>query len=197
MKYRELEDLIKLPYFTLQDIALLRAKLFPYQLSSWAAKGYLIKAKNGVYVFSNRQKDVSPIDLARTIYEPSYISLEFALSYYGFIPEMVSAITSVTTKANRTFSSVLGHYIFRHIKPDLFWGYTQMKDTPAVIAEPEKAILDYLYLNLSKLKGIQDFENIRFNKMEIAKKIDPKKFNQYLAGFGMKKLEEYAPLCLH
>ena len=197
MKYRDLEGLIKLPYFTLHDVSLLGAKLFPYQLSSWAAKGYLIKAKNGVYVFANRRKDVRAFDLARTIYEPRYISLEFALSYYGFIPEMVAAITSVTTKANRTYTSTLWHYTFRHIKPCLFWGYTTLKDANVLMAEPEKAILDYLYLNLTKLRGIHDFESIRFNKMEIAQKINPKKFQQYLSGFELKKLEEYAQLCLH
>jgi hypothetical protein len=120
------------------------------------------------------------------------------LAWYGFIPEMVYAHTSVTAKINRTFENSYGHFIYRHIKSDLFWGYTEIK-TPSgryLMAEPEKALLDYLYLNLSRIKNENDFENIRFNTEQIRERVDENKFRQYLKAFGVKKMEPWGVRCL-
>jgi hypothetical protein len=50
------------------------------------------------------------------------------------------------------------------------------------IADPEKALLDYFYLN-PKLKEEDDFEEMRFNLKEINSKIDFEKINTYLEAF--------------
>ncbi len=127
MKYQDLTSLIKIPIFSKNDIVLAGGKIFDYQLTRWVKKGYLLKIKNGIYVFKRDYKKIRGEEIAAAIYQPSYLSLESALSAYGFIPEMVYAYVSVTGKINRTFDNEFGHFIYRHLKSELFWGYREIK----------------------------------------------------------------------
>lgn len=61
--------------------------------------------------------------LANILYQPSYISLEFALSYYSLIPESVYLITSVTTKPTREFAVGKLFFSYQTIKKQAFVGY--------------------------------------------------------------------------
>ena len=55
--------------------------------------GKLIKIINGLY---ETNPNVNGYLLAGSIYGPSYLSFEYALSYYGLIPEKATAYTSAT-----------------------------------------------------------------------------------------------------
>jgi hypothetical protein len=88
--------------------------------------------------------------------------------------------------------------MYRHIKPELFWGYTEIKTEYGhyLLAEPEKALLDYLYFNLSKIRNENDFASIRFNMDTIIEKIDSEKFLKYLTAFNSNKMKVWALRCL-
>jgi len=199
MKYQDLTSLIKIPIFSKNDIVLAGGKIFDYQLTRWVKKGYLLKIKNGIYIFKRDYEKIRGEEIATAIYQPSYLSLESALSAYGFIPEMVYTYVSVTGKINRTFDNKFGHFIYRHLKAELFWGYREVRTDTGwyLIAEPEKAVLDYLYLNLSKINSESDFENLRFNEDRLSKTLNRGKFLQYLQAFDIKKLKRWANMCLH
>lgn len=173
------------PVFSKQDLKLLGVKVFAYQLSLWQKQGYIIKVKNGIYVFADCLEKVSPEDIASLLYSPSYISLEKALSIYGLIPEMVYSITCITPKATRRFKNKFGGFIYRHIKPSLFFGYRQIKgkNISYLLAEPEKALLDFIYLNTSKIKNKHDLEGLRLNWKVLAGLISRDKLKQYLKLF--------------
>jgi hypothetical protein len=198
MRYEDLAKLITTPVFSKNDIILGKGTLYDYQLTRWVKKGYLLKLKNGIYAFNKDYGQIRGEAVATVLYQPSYLSMESALSYYGFIPEMVYTYVSVTSKTNRTFDNKLGHFIYRHVKSTLFWGYVEVKtDTGRyLIAEPEKAVLDYLYLNLSKIKNETDFMNLRFNEDRIGEVLNKEKFFQYLQVFGVKKMTHWAHRCL-
>ena len=199
MKYQDLTSLIKIPIFSKNDIVLAGGKIFDYQLTRWVKKGYLLKVKNGIYIFKRDYEKIRGEEIAAAIYQPSYLSLESALSAYGFIPEMVYAYVSVTGKINRTFDNEFGHFIYRHLKSELFWGYREIKTGTGryLIAEPEKALLDYFYLNLSKINSESDFENLRFNEDRLREILNREKFVKYLQAFQIKKLKRWANRCLH
>ncbi|OGC22824.1 hypothetical protein A2291_08565 [candidate division WOR-1 bacterium RIFOXYB2_FULL_42_35] len=188
MKYFDFKKKLEKPLFTTQDIRLLGDKVFAYQLCLWQKQGYIIKLKNGVYVFTDGIGQVKPETIAANLYAPSYISLEKALSFYGLIPEMVYSITSVTPKTTRTFKNRLGNFTYQHLKPALFCGYREIKDGPAsyLLAEPEKALLDYLYLH--KIKDKKDWQGLRLNQKIINNTFRPKLFANYLRLFDNKKL---------
>ena len=199
MKYEDLALLIKTPIFSKNDIVLAGGKIYDYQLTRWVKKGYLLKIKNGIYIFKRDYEKIKGEEIAAAIYQPSYLSLESALSAYGLIPEIVYSYVSVTGKTNRTFDNKFGHFIYRHLKTELFWGYREVRTSSGwyLIAEPEKAILDYLYLNLSKINSESDFENLRFNEDRLCETLNRGKFLQYLQAFEIKKLKRWANMCLH
>jgi hypothetical protein len=198
MKYEELLKLIQTPYFSRGNHLLDGQKLFDYQISLWVKKGNLLRLRNGTYAFAKDKENIQGEEIASFIYEPSYLSMESALARYGFIPEMVYAYISVTARINRKFTNDFGTFLYRHIKPELFWGYTEIKTQHGhyLIADPEKALLDYLYLNLSKIRNEADFDNIRFNIDTIKEKINVEKYHKYLAAFSVKKMKTWALRCL-
>lgn len=198
MKYNDLEACIRSPVFTRQELLIHGLRVYDYQLSLWVKKGYLIRLKNGVYAFARDADQLVGEEIAYLLYQPSYLSMESVLFHYGFIPEMVYAHTSVTAKTNRVFDNDFGRFIYRHIKKELFWGYRAVSSKSGLylMAEPEKAVLDYLYLNLAKIRSQEDFEGLRFNGGQLGSRLKPDRFLRYLAAFDSLKMEKWAMQCL-
>lgn len=121
----------------------------------------LIKLKNGLYTLSSI--NVPKFLIANKLYAPSYVSFETALSYYNIIPETVYTIFSATTKASREFEAQESNFTFHRIKKEAFFGYIPKKidNIVTLIAEPEKALLDYLYFVALKKKAFNDRLNIK------------------------------------
>jgi len=149
-------------------------------LHRYKKRGFIIQLKRGLYVFP----DFLPPDVyvANKLYSPSYISLEFALSYHGVIPETVYEITSVTTKTTRRFETLGKAFSYRKIKRAAYTGYEIQKQRGFSfnIANAEKAFVDLNYLRLRN--GQKPIS--RFNK----EKINSKKAIDYAFLFGNKKL---------
>jgi predicted transcriptional regulator of viral defense system len=143
-------------------------------------QGYIQSIKRGLYKLSD--ESVPDLYLANKLYEPSYISLEFALSYHRVIPETVYEITSITPKTTRRFETLGKIYSYRKIKKTAFTGYIieKQKGLSFQIADPEKAFVDTNYFRI--LDGLKPIS--RFNK----DKIDSIKAFRYAALFGNEKL---------
>ena len=118
--------------------------------------GLFVKLRNNFYAI----KDSNPSQylIANKMYQPSYISLQKALSHYGIIPEVVYAVTSVTAKISREYATPKGVFIYQRIKKKAFTGYgLRLIDKDKVlIATPEKALADYLYFVDLKLVSLND-----------------------------------------
>jgi predicted transcriptional regulator of viral defense system len=116
----------------------------------WTRKGYLVRLRQGIYAFPEyRGKPDMAAYFASRIYNPSYISLHSALSFYGLIPESVVQITSITSLKTAVFKNVFGEYSYKSIRNDLMFGYVArpIGDGRAIpYATREKALLDLLYL---------------------------------------------------
>ncbi len=134
----------------------------------------LINVKKGLYVFgaSARQGPYSKEVLANLIYGPSAISLEYALSFYGLIPERVEEVTSITPKRNKEFNTPVGRFSYHYLRLSKYpIGITQINimNRNILIATKEKAICDMLYLKCGLLKN-EDylteylFENLRLDE---------------------------------
>jgi hypothetical protein len=83
------------------------------------------------------------------IYGPSYVSLDYALHYYGLIPERVEAVTSVTSGRGRRFYTPVGLFIYRTIPLRAYpIGVDQVQmegGRPFLIATPEKTLADKIH----------------------------------------------------
>ncbi len=121
------------------------------QFGRWVKTGQLIQLKRGIYLLPKEYggKQFNGYYLACVLLRPSYISLEKALEFYGLIPEGVFVYTALTTRRANFFSNLAGKFSYRHIQPGLFWGYDTVEkgNTAFYLATPEKALLDYIYVN--------------------------------------------------
>ncbi len=195
MQYLDLKTQLKdFPVFSIKDIEKVDLSFHKQRLSEWQKKGYVKKIRQGFYMFSDLQINEKILfTIANRIYEPSYISLEMVLSIYGIIPEAVYGVTSVTSQNTKDIKAPIGNFIYRHIQPNLMFGYELLEHDGYryQIAEIEKAILDYLYLN-PKLIDNESFEGMRFNTSELKEKLNVEKFNKYLEAFNNKSLARRA-----
>lgn len=120
------------------------------QLSRWVRDGRLIRLRRGAYALpAPWRRSCAPAEhVANLLHSPSYVSLERALSIYGLIPEGVPVVTSVTTGRPITLTTGLGAFVYRHVKVGWFFGYCEMAfgGGSALVATPEKALLDLIYL---------------------------------------------------
>ena len=193
MNFLELKDKLKgFQTFNINDIKKINPNFHSQRLSYWQNKGYIKKITKEFYVFSDTEINENLLFLiANKIYPHSYVSLETAFSYYNFIPESVYAITSATSGKTKSFETQIGYFIYRRIKPSLLFGYDliEYNNLNFKIAQPEKAVCDYFYLN-PRIKSEIDFKELRFNGDEFHKKTDLKKMELYAALFKNKSMEK-------
>jgi len=125
-------------------------------------------------------------EIANKIFNPSYISLEMALSYYRLIPESVYVVTSVSSRKPYKYATPVGEFTYRKIKPGLFFGHdlVDYTDKRFKIATIEKAVLDYFYLN----PHISRFSSLRINGESFWEQINEDKLFIFLDKFSQKRL---------
>lgn len=137
--------------------------------------GAFKRIKRGAYCLASER--LSKFELANYLYQPSYISFETAMSYYGLIPETVYTVISATSKPQKTYNFEEQAYQYIQIKKNFFFGYSPVKirDKTIRMADKEKAVLDYLYLASLKKQSI--------NERLSLSKLDKKKLGFYVKFF--------------
>jgi predicted transcriptional regulator of viral defense system len=157
MRYLELQKAVETNLFTLADVK----KHFPeesdggvkMQLSRFKKRGLIFSLKRGIYCFDPQKID--ELQLANKLYRPSYVSMETALRFYGMIPDVPQEVVSVNPLTLRKFQTDFGRFVYHKIKKELFWGYRKLSHGERrghfLIAEKEKALLDYFYLRKIKV----------------------------------------------
>lgn len=166
----------------------IRSDVFDYQVLLDALAGYrkprdkitrlltsktIIRLKKGLYCFGEafRKEPVSREYIANLIYGPSYVSLEYALSYHGLIPERVEIVTSVTTGRSRDFDTPLGTFSYHMLEGDRYAvGAILEKSgkTPFLIASPEKALTDKIWTD-KRFSGLRlsDYDAYLYDDLRI------------------------------
>tara|TARA_R100001143_G_scaffold6711_1_gene9067 strand:- start:7605 stop:8228 length:624 start_codon:yes stop_codon:yes gene_type:complete len=191
MNYRQFHDAMNaFPVFSIREIE----KHFPgfdsRRLVEWQDKGYIQKLRNRFYYFSgNAVNERYLFFAANELYSPSYISLESALSWYGYIPEGVFQVTSCSSRKTQSFDTPLGGFNYRHIKPALFFGYhlEEWNNYHFAIADPEKTVIDYLYLH-HKISEPDDLESLRWKSTEMNNSLSMVKIDKYASHIDSKAL---------
>lgn len=192
MRFLEFHNrLIKLGLISTNDIT----KAFPdfdvNRLAEWQEKGYLKKLVNRWYLFSEIQVNEALLyRISNSLYKPSYISMESALSFYQLIPEGVYIQKAVSTRKTKSLSTPIGNFHYHAIKPKLYFGYSILHDQeyPILMAEAEKAILDYLYFTAS-VKKREDIISLRFNPLQYHEVITQDKLMTYASEYSSNSLD--------
>ena len=174
-------------FFTNQDLK----QLFPNisRIGISVAIKRLIKTKTisrlerGKFQFLLSKIQPNEYTTANFIYQPSYISLETALSLYGVIDQFTYQITSITTKKAKTKTYSQKEYSYSHIDKKFFTDY-RLQDN-YLIASLYKALFDYFYLTL---KGLKSKNNINLINLTDVQK---KEFIDYVDTYHMPKFSKF------
>ncbi len=122
----------------------------------------LISLERGKYL--KGAANVSDFEIAQFLYSPSYISFETALNYHGILSQFPMEITSATTK-RRIIKEVLGKvFSYANISTKLFTGY--YKEDKFLMALPEKALFDQLYMIARGLKTEQYMDEMDYTRVK-------------------------------
>lgn len=165
----------------------------------WTQKGYLVRLRQDWYAFGDMLKvpDFHRV-VASKIYTPSYISLHSALAFYGIIPESVFCITSVTSNRTTSYKNAFGEYSYQSIKPNLLFGYEVKKTSDGhsfMLALPEKAILDLLYL-YPEYNSTEALLDLRFDDEWMSEELNVTKLFEMSERARIKSLEHRIKLLI-
>ena len=158
-------ELRPLLVFTSRDIHKVDPGFNPVNLNNWQKNGYIIKLGKGLYTFADHNVDKKLLYFAANkIIDPSYISCESALSFYGIL-RIEDPIVSVNPIKSYTYKSQYGGYKFHKTKPELMNNYDliQYNQHYFKIATVEKAIVDFFFFN-PKYQTRNQIEKIPFDK---------------------------------
>ena len=151
MKTIELKNALPLSVFSHEMVSSILEKSFSNvneKISNLVKNGDLIRLKKGFYTFSKpyQTKAIDLISASNMLYTPSYVSFDYALSFYGMIPERVSEITSATSKNEKLFETPIGRFSYKKVSIEAYslgvdWIYDDIEGGK-FIATPEKALCD-------------------------------------------------------
>jgi len=153
--------------------------------------GDIIRIKKGLYIFNDdlRRKPISLMYLANLIHGPSYVSLEYALQHYAFLPERVVEVTSVTTSRSKRYTTPVGHFSFQHIPLSCFTPgmdlFTNDSGNSYLIAVPEKALVDKINAG-PQLRTNKDMKRYLFDDLRLK--------SSDLQQLSIQMVEEYCTL---
>lgn len=168
-------------------------------LNQWMKKGYIVKLRKEFYAFSDYlEMPGFARYVANRIYLPSYVSLHSALSFYGMIPEEVVQLTSVTSLKTKQFLNPFGQFAYHNVKPEMMFGYElrPMDECHSILmATPEKALLDLLYL-YPFYKTPRDMEELRLDEDFLTDDFDRERFTGFADRLGRRSLIRRADILL-
>jgi len=159
------------------------------RLYEWRKAGKLLALRRGMYTLAApyRRSVVHPALLSNQLYTPSYLSLHWALSFYGLIPEKTVVYTAVTPRVPRTFENDFGVYRYSNLKQEFFFGYrtVDMGGEKVFVARPEKALLDLWHLH----SGVWDADRMVEMRFQGFDAVSMKRLRDYSNRFGMPRLQ--------
>uniref|UniRef100_A0A2A4YTX7 Transcriptional regulator n=1 Tax=OCS116 cluster bacterium TaxID=2030921 RepID=A0A2A4YTX7_9PROT len=129
--------------------------------------GSLIRLKRGKYVLADdlRIEATHPYSVAQALVPGSYISMEAALSYHGWIPEAVYSVVSVTPKRkSKEFNhKVFGQFSFYPLalnRINFLEGVHRIKlnNQTWFMASPLRALIDMIAYKKTEWQGLEWIE---------------------------------------
>ena len=174
------------PFFTASQLSVLleiskESSLFKV-VQRLLKAGLLVRVERNKYARTDSLGN--HFGLANFLYEPSYVSFESALSHWGILSQFPVEVTSATVKLSRRKKFARHIYCYYRLQKVLYWGY--LKENGYLIAEPEKAILDQIYLATKGLKSLAleeyDLTGVSLSKLKSYVRRFPAQVGNFFAG---------------
>lgn len=128
-------------------------------------KGYVKRL--GKMLYANNLLPPSIEEVAMILGRPCYISLESGLERHGLISQMPLVLTCASAVESGGRGTPFGEILFHRLRPSLFFGYTM--DNGVLSAAPEKALLDFIYINLKTKGGLPALDELAWERLDRAR----------------------------
>lgn len=140
------------------------------KISRLVKEGVYTKVTKGIY---ETDENIAGYLLSNIIYGPSYLSFDYALSYYGLIPEAVYTLTCACfeKKKIKKYITHFGTFTYRDVPSQVFPMDVILKEESDYyykIASPEKALCDKLYA-VPSIKNKKELISLLFDDLRIDK----------------------------
>lgn len=177
--------------YSISDLAVLLERAHPSRLNEafrvLVREGVLLRVRRGLYV--DRLNGYRPEVVGQRWVSPSYLSTETALDRHHLCETGITVYTYVTTRLiaqrQQATKTLEGHkFVYRHLAPHLYFGY-QSQDG-ILLAEPEKAVLDFLYFIYKKQRSVLCPEDIDFTQLK------PERYQRYLRAYRQAGFKNFA-----
>ena len=168
-------------------------------VSALLRKEQIIRVRKGLYVFGAlwQQQPISHEMLSNLVYGPSILSINYALAWYGLIPERVDVLTSITSGRSRHFNTPLGRFSYTHLSLKRFgFGATIQKSNIGnwLITEPIKALADKVWTDKrfqpTSPASFADylFEDLRIDEATLAGFYNKFNMNNLVRSYSTRKV---------
>lgn len=158
--------------------------------------GEIIRLKRGFYCLSRKyqRKELNLFSLSQTLYGPSYVSLESALSYYGWIPEGVFQVTNVSHKKSMTIQNSLGVFNYARIPLNVFYEHVDRVEEGGnvfFIARPFKAVCDYVYIHKCQWITLAPLEKSLRVEIDNFKTLTTQELNDFEKNYRSQRVRRF------
>jgi len=138
-------------------------------LSRQQQRGLLDNVGNNIFV-NRLALEFSGYELINLLRPQSYLSLESVLQNSGISTQSPRDLTCVTSGEPGRFQTSVLSIRYRRIAPHLFWGFHPKRTRYGRynLAEPEKALLDWIYL-LRQEGSIVPTDELDLTPLDLAK----------------------------
>ena len=162
--------------------------------------GALVRIKRGLYVLAEQYRDhpLHPFALAQVLVAGSYVSMETALAFHGWIPEAVYTTVSVTPgrKSQVIDHPNFGHFVFNPLalykSGFLVRVHRHVISNQAVlVASPPRALMDLVAFRKQEWEGIAWLEKgMRIDQAHLLQ-IRSKDFSDLRGVYKHKAVNEF------
>ena len=185
--------------FNIHQVYAWQADFDKSNMTRWLKRELLVKLRNGYYSFPEylKQSDFKYL-VSNMIYSPSYVSLFTVLAFYGMIPEAIIPVSSVSALKKAKFENSFGTFTYQQISSELMFGY-ELKpfsgNRSLLFAQPEKALLDLLYL-YPFYNTKMEMEELRLDEDFMQQDFNVERFREYAQRFQSKALNKRLEILL-
>lgn len=160
---------LKRPIFTTHELSSSSGKstsVVTQSLNYLESQGIVFRVYRGIWAQSGDER-LMPCGVIPFLFprQRAYISFISALHMHGIVEQIPQTISVAATSHTKMIRTKLGTFSVHQIAPSFFKGFDWYKDNGSfLIAEPEKALIDCLYLSSRKKKYFAHFPELYFPK---------------------------------
>lgn len=161
------------------------------------ARNEIVQVRRGVYCLAPRFRrgSVSAFALAQRLHGPGYISFETALAHHGWIPEAPHVCASASLRKARRFDTPLGLFTYHRVPQRVFYAHVDRwvdrDGGVALIAAPQKALADLVYLGRQPWSGIREAADSLRIEQEDWRGVPPKTLADLAGNYTSRRVRAF------